>query len=126
MSNDAADGFEVGEARHVSSDMVMLENSTDDPVVSAGESIDNEDESDYQSDNFSDTGCADATTISPVTAGVRGPQSKSVLFPEDCNKLVQVCRGMPRMQQCDDEVMSFHIESLRGETLPFIHEDVFF
>ena len=125
LSNDAADGFEVGEARHVSSDMVMLENSTDDPVVSAGESIDNEDESDYQSDNFSDTGCADATTISPVTAGVRGPQSKSVLFPEDCNKLVQVCRGMPRMQQCDDEVMSFQIESVREERLPFIHEDIF-
>ena len=36
LSNDAADGFEVGEARHVSSDMVRLENSTDDPVVSAG------------------------------------------------------------------------------------------
>ena len=28
------------------------------------------------------------------------------------------------MQQCDDEVMSFQIESLREETLPFIHEDV--
>ena len=45
LSNDAADGFEVGEARHVSSDMVMLENSTDDLLVSAGESLDNEGES---------------------------------------------------------------------------------
>ena len=60
-----------------------------------------------------------------MTAGVRGPQSKSVLFPEDCNKLVQVCRGILRMQQCDDEVKSFQIESLRQETLLFIHEDVF-
>ena len=125
LSNDAADGIEVGVARHVSSDMVMLENSTDDLLVSDRESIDNEDESEYQSDNFSDTGCADATTISPVTAGVRGPQSKSVLFPEDCNKLVQVCRGIVRMQKCDDEGKSFQIESLREEALLFIHEDVF-
>ena len=60
-----------------------------------------------------------------MTAGVRGPQSKSVLFPEDCNKLVQVCRGIPRMQHCDDEGKSFQIISLREEALLFMHEDVF-
>ena len=124
LSNDAVDGFEVVAARHVSSDMVMLENATDELVLSAGESIVNDDESEYESDNFSETGCADMTTISPLTAGVRGPQSKTVLFPQDCKKLIQVCRGIPRLQQCDDEVKSFQIESLREEAILFIHEEM--
>ena len=124
LSNDAVDGFEVVAARHVSSDMVILEHSTDELLLSAGESIVNDDESEYESDNFSETGCIDMKTISPVTAGVRGPQSKSVLFPQDCKKLIQVCRGILRLQQCDDEVKNFQIESLREEAIHFIHEDV--
>ena len=30
----------------------------------------------------------------PEYAGVRGPQSASTLYPHDCKKLVQVCRGI--------------------------------
>ena len=59
LSNDAVDGFEVVAARHVSSDMVILENSTDELLRSAGESTVNDDEPEYQSDNFSETGRID-------------------------------------------------------------------
>ena len=33
--------------------------------------------------------------------GVRGPQSISILYPHDCKKLVQVCRGMQGIQEFD-------------------------
>ena len=64
-------------------------------------------------------------TITPEAAGVRGPQSESVLFPQDCKKLIQVCRGILRLQQCDDEVKNFQIDSLREEAIHVIHEDLF-
>jgi len=125
LSNDVVDGFEEVSARHARSDMVTLESASDDIIVSAAESTGTDDESEYQSDNFSDTGRIDMKTITPEAAGVRGPQSASVLFPQDCKKLIQVCRGILRLQQCDDEVKSFQIESLREEAILFIHEDCF-
>ena len=36
-----------------------------------------------------------------------------------------MCRGILRLQQCDDEVKSFQNTSLREETMHFIHEEVF-
>ena len=125
LSNDVVDGCEEVSARHARSDMVIVESATDEILLSAGESTVNDDESEYQSDNFSEAGRIDMKTITPEAAGVRGPQSESVLFPQDCKKLIQVCRGILRLQQCDDEVKSFQIESLREEAIHFIHEDVF-
>ena len=59
--------------------------------------------------------------VIPEAAGVRGPQSVSVLFPQDCKKLIQVCRGIQRIQQCDEQIKSFQMESVREETIRFIH-----
>ena len=109
LSNDVVDGCEEVSARHSRSDMVIVESATDEILLSAGESTVNDDESEYQSDNFSEAGRIDMKTITPEAAGVRGPQSESVLFPQDCKKLIQVCRGILRLQQCDDEVKSFQI-----------------
>ena len=105
--------------------MITLESASDDITVSAAESAGADDESEYQSDNFSDTGRIDMKTISPEAAGVRGPQSASVLFPQDCKKLIQVCRGIQRIQQCDEQLKSFQMESLREEAINLIPEYVF-
>ena len=68
----------------------------------------------FERDHFSDTGCIDLEEVIPEAAGVRGPQSVSVLCPQDCKKLIQVCRGIQRIQQCDEDIKSFKLESLRG------------
>jgi hypothetical protein len=51
--------------------------------------------------------------VIPEAAGVRGPKTVSVLFPQYCKKLVQVCIGIQRFQQCDERIKSFQMESLR-------------
>ena len=56
----------------------------------------NEDDRNYElddlhgsdSDKFSDTGYMNDQDIIPEHAGVRGPQSESILYPDDCKKLV--------------------------------------
>ena len=63
--------------------------------------------------------------VIPEAAGVRGPQSVSVLFPQDCKKLIQVCRGIQRIQQCDEQIKSFQMERLREEVINFMNEELF-
>ena len=53
---------------------------------------------DSESDKFSDTGYMNDQDMVPEYAGVRGPQSASILYPHDCKKLVQVCRGINVIQ----------------------------
>jgi len=43
--------------------MGTLESACDDIIVAAVESTGTDDESDYQSDNFSETGCTDMKTL---------------------------------------------------------------
>ena len=113
LSHDVVDGCDEVSARHARFDVGTLESDGDDIILAAAESSCSDDESEYKSDNFSETGCTDMNTITPQGAGVRGPQSASVLFPQDCTKVIQVCRGILRLQQCDDEVKSCQIKSLR-------------
>ena len=56
------------------------------------DSLDNVIDSD--SDQFSDTGFVNDEDVIPEHTGVRGPQSESILYPDDCKKLLQVCRGI--------------------------------
>ena len=49
---------------------------------------------DSDSDKFSDTGYMNVQDMIPENAGVRGPQSESILYPHVGEKLVQVCRGI--------------------------------
>ena len=79
---------------------------------------------DIQSDKFSDTGYISSDDIIPENAGVRGPQSESILYPRDCKKLLHLCRGIKVLDDVDANMNSFHIESLREEA-HFIHEDEF-
>ena len=125
LSHDDVGGCDEVSARHARFDVGTLESEGDDIILAAAESTCSDDESEYKSDNFSETGCTDMNTITPQGAGVRGPQSASVLFPQDCKKVIQVCRGILRLQQCDDEVKSFQIKRLREEALHFIHEEMF-
>ena len=85
-SNDVVDGGDEVSARHARLGMGTLESARDDIILAAAESTGTDDESDYQSDNFSKTGRTDMKTITPEGAGVRGPQSASVLFPQDCKE----------------------------------------
>ena len=61
------------------------------------------------SNNFSDTGFIDTEEIIREDAGVRGPQSISILYPHDGKKLVQVCRGIKGIQEFDANMNSFQI-----------------
>ena len=79
---------------------------------------------DSDSDKFSDTGYMNDQDIIPEDAGVRGPQSASILYPHDCKKLVQVCRGIKVIQDFDLNMNAFHMGSLREEA-NVIHEDCF-
>lgn len=54
LSNDVVDGLEEVSAHHARSDMVTVESATDEIVVSDGKSSVNDDETEYESDHFSD------------------------------------------------------------------------
>ena len=60
----------------------------------------------------------------PEYAGVRGPQSASILYPHDCKKLVQVCRGIKVIHDVDANMNAFQMGRLREEA-NLIHEDIF-
>jgi hypothetical protein len=109
LSDDGVDGREEVSAHHVRSITSNVQIVTAEPVVSEGESSVNDLDSvyEFESDHFSDTGCIDMEEVIPEAAGVRGPQSVSVLFPQDCKKLIQVCRGIQRIQQCDEQIKRF-------------------
>ena len=79
---------------------------------------------DTHSDQFRDTGYISSDDIIPENAGVRGPQSESILYPRDCKKLLHLCRGIKVLDDVDANMNSFHIESLREEA-NFIHADAF-
>ena len=68
---------------------------------------------DSDRDKFSDTGYMNAQDIIPEHAGVRGPQSESILYPHDCKKLVQVCRGIKVLQDLDSNMNAFQVGSVR-------------
>ena len=68
---------------------------------------------DSDSDKFSDTGYMNDQDLIPEYVGVRGPQSASNLYPHDCNQLVQVCRGIKIIQDCDSNMNSYQMGSLR-------------
>ena len=76
------------------------------------------------SDKVSDTGYMNDQDIIPEYAGVRGPQSESILYPDDCKTLLQVCRGIKVVQDMDSSMNYFQVGSSREEA-HFIHEDVF-
>jgi len=78
---------------------------------------------DSDSDKFSDTGYMNDQDMNPENAGVRGPQSESILYPHDCKKLLQVCRGIKVVQDMDASMNSFQAGSLREEA-NVIHEDI--
>ena len=104
----------------------------DEALDSQGKLSNNEDDRnlalddlhDSDRDKFSDTGYMNDQDIIPDHAGVRGPQSASVLYPHDCKKLVQVCRGIKVVQDFDSTMNCFQVGSLREEA-HCIHEDIF-
>ena len=87
----------------------------DEALDSQGKLNRNEDDLDYElddlrgsdSDKFSDTGHMNDQDIIIEYAGVRGPHSESILYPDDCKKLLQVCRGIQVVQDMDSSMNSF-------------------
>ena len=53
-------------------------------------------------------------------AGVRGPQSISILYPHDGKKLVQVCRGIKGIQELDSNMNSFQMEIYVKKSMLFM------
>ena len=130
LTNQGVDGCE-----EVSRELTVTlhaQNVGDEVFESEGKSSENDDISltlndlhDNDSDKFSDTGIMHDEDIVPEDAGVRGPQSTSILYPQDCKKLVQVCRGINVIRDFDSNMNAFQLGSLREEAT-LIHEDVFF
>ena len=50
--------------------------------------------------------------------------SISFLYPHDCKKLVQVCRGIQVIQKFDSNINAFQMVSVRDEA-NFMHDDIF-
>ena len=102
LINQSVDGCEEVSARRELTVTSHAQNVGDEVLESEGKLSKNDydihfaldDLHDRDRDKFSDTGYMHDQEIIPEHAGVRGPQSASILYPHDCKKLVQVCRGI--------------------------------
>ena len=132
LNKEGVDGCEEVSARHALTVTSHAQNVGDEILESEGKSSDNDDDinlalddvQDNEGDKFSATGFIHDEDIIREDAGVRGPQSTSMLYPQDCKKLVQVCRGIKVIQEFDSNMNAFQMEKLR-EDANFIHDDIF-
>ena len=123
MINASVDGCGDSSARREFTVTSHAPGVGDEALDSQGKLSRNEDDINYElddlhgsdSDQFSDTGYMNDQDMIPEYAGVRGPQSETILYPDDCKKLLQVCRGIQVVQDMDSSMNYFQVGSLREE-----------
>ena len=75
-------------------------------------------------DTFCESGYSDDNDDAKHSFGVRGPRRASVLFPNDCKKLLQVSRGVCAVREVSAQELSFMLDALKCEA-DFVHRDLF-
>ena len=119
LINQSVDGCGESSARRELTVISHAQNVGDEALDSQGKlsnhdddvNVSLEDLHDSDSDKLSDTGYMNDQEIISEHAGVRGPQSASILYPHDCKKLVQVCRGIKVIQDFDSNMNAFQMGS---------------